>query len=51
MYYLDIVDQFKKIESVNVKGTTVIVNGNSFSYKHPQVAKAVAEKISYFLGV
>ena len=65
MFYLDIIDQFSKIEDVIVQkdhandGWCVRTRGskdgnfhdNYSTYKHKAVAKAVAEKISYFIGV
>lgn len=61
MYYLDIADQFDNIHSVKVQqdGKTVKVvgtsNGKPFdysqSYSYTKVAKEVAKRLSYFIGI
>lgn len=45
----DIVDSFDIIKSVEAKGKNVVVNGQVVAtYKFELVAKAVAQKVSYF---
>ena len=61
MYFLDLVDHFQDIISVNVEtdGKTVKVVGYAnglldtvcIRYNHNKVAKAVAERVSSFIGV
>lgn len=61
MYYLDIVKSFDEITSVTkhsekpVVAVTGYINGElkgaKFEYKHYKVMEAVAEKVSYFIGV
>lgn len=51
MNYRDIVKKYDVILSVSVKGRVVKVNGDVYAYKYPAVAKAVAQKVEYFLGV
>lgn len=65
MYYLDIVDQFKTIDKVmcgrnysqkhyyvRVIGTTEKGYHDCYaSYKYLEVAKEVATRVSYFIGV
>jgi hypothetical protein len=61
MYYLDIVNQFDVIQSVKIEqdGKTVKVvgmtNGVPFeyaqSYSYTKVAKEVAKRLAYFIGI
>ena len=51
MNFQSIIAQHNKIETVSVSGTTVLVNGVSYKYKHAKVAQVVAEKVSYFKGL
>lgn len=52
MSYFEIIKNIDYIESVRVKGNSVIINKDRvFEYKYPAVAKAVARKVSFFIGV
>lgn len=51
MNYKEIIKNYT-IESVKVRGCTIIINGSEiFEYKYPAVAKAVAKKVSMFIGI
>lgn len=51
MNYKEIVKKYDVINSVSVRGKVVKVNGDAYTYKYPAVAKAVAQKVGFFLGV
>ena len=59
MYYLDIVELFDVIETVEVKDKTVHIrglkDGVSYeyvkSYGYLKVAKEVAKRLKYFIGI
>jgi len=57
--FKDIVEDFDVVLEVQVKGTSVTVQGIlnkrdtefEYSYKHNEVAKEVAKKVSYFKNI
>lgn len=51
MRYDELVKKYEVVENVKQRGCKVWVNGDMYEYRYPAVAKAVAKKVSFFIGV
>lgn len=61
MKYIKIIDKFQEIKSVDTHSTKPIlvvtgyidgeIKSEKFEYQHYKVMTAVAEKVSYFIGI